>query len=158
MKNKLFELLEKAHQAEKGFIAELSVAELNGESTLEKWAAKDIIAHNSHWRKHHAENLLAALANESPTATEDIDHANEEVYFQYREQPWEAVEALAKSSYERMTEALNLLGNEGLQRVGFFPWHGDSWLATFIPIPSCICPTGISKRGIRLEQPKCIKK
>ena len=78
MKNKLIELLEKGYQAEKDFIVGLTDAERDADSTLEKWTAKDIIAHNSHWRKHHAENLLAALAGKTPSRNEDIDHANED--------------------------------------------------------------------------------
>jgi tetratricopeptide (TPR) repeat protein len=123
MKNKLLELLEKGYQAEKEFITQLPAADRDAESSLEKWTAKDNIAHNSHWRKHHAENLLAALEGKTPTRTEDIDHANEAIYHQYKGQSWEEIEALAENSCERMREALNALGDEGLKRVDFFPWH-----------------------------------
>jgi tetratricopeptide (TPR) repeat protein len=123
MKKKLAELLEKGSQAEKHFLAGLTEAERKADSTIEKWAAKDIIAHNSHWRQHHAENLLAALAGKTPSPTDDIDHANEAIYYQYRDESWEAIETLAGSSCERMKEALNALGDEGLQRVDLFPWQ-----------------------------------
>ncbi len=132
MKKKLTELLEKGSQAEKNFIAGLAEAERDADSTIEKWTAKDIIAHNSHWRKHHAENLLAALAGKTPAPTDDIDHANADIYYQYREEPWEVIETLAGSSCERMKEALTGLGDEGLQRVGFFPWHEGRPLWRFV--------------------------
>lgn len=132
MKKKLTELLEKGSQAEKNFIAGLTEAERDADSTIEKWTAKDIIAHNSHWRKHHAENLLAALAGKTPAPTDDIDHANADIYYQYREEPWEVIETLAGSSCERMKEALTGLGDEGLQRVGFFPWHEGRPLWRFV--------------------------
>lgn len=123
MKSKLIELLEKGYLAELDFISGLSDTEREAESKNENWSAKDIIAHNSHWRQYHAKNLLATLAGNTPTRTEDIDHANEEIYSQYKDQSWEQVEALARISCERMQEALNALGDEGLQRVNFFPWH-----------------------------------
>ena len=132
MKKNLTALLEKGYQAELDFISELSDAEREAESTLEKWSAKDNIAHNSHWRKHHAENLLAALAGEIPTRTDDIDHANEDVYHRYWDQSWEAIEMLAGSSCERMKEALNGLGDEGLERVDFLPWQEGRPLWRFV--------------------------
>ena len=128
----LKELLEKGYQAEKELLADLSEAERKAESSLEIWTAKDIIAHNSYWRKHHAENLLGMLAGNIPNPTEDINHANKDVYYQYREQSWDEIEALAESSCERMREALNALGNEGLERVNFLPWHQDRPLWRFV--------------------------
>ncbi len=125
-------LLEKGSQAEKQFIADLSDAERKADGTIEIWTAKDNIAHNSHWRKQHAENLLAALAGQTPTHTEDINHANEEIYYQYRDQTWDEIEALARSSCERMEEALNALGEEGLERVDFYPWQDGRPLWRFV--------------------------
>ncbi len=119
----LKELLEKGSQAEKQFIANLSDAERNREGTNKMWTAKDHIAHNAHWRKHRAENILAVLAGKTPTRTEDIDHTNEEIYYQYRDQTWEEIEALARSSYERMEVALNAIDDETLERVDFYPWQ-----------------------------------
>jgi tetratricopeptide (TPR) repeat protein len=130
--NILKELLEKGSQAEKQFIADLSDAERNQEGTNKMWTAKDNIAHNAHWRKHHAENMLAALGGEKPTRTEDINHTNEAIYYQYRDQTWEEVEALARSSCERMEEALNAVGDEGLERVDFYPWQEGHPLWRFV--------------------------
>ena len=130
--NILKELLDKGCQAEKELIANLSDTEHNAEGTLETWTAKDVIAHNSYWRKHHAENLLGALAGKVPNPTENIDHANEDVYYQYRDQTWDEIEALEDSSYERMQAALNALGDEGLEKVNFFPWHQDRPLWRFV--------------------------
>jgi len=133
MKTKIIKnLLEKGYQAEKDFIANLTNAERNAESTLEKWTAKDIIAHNSHWRKQHANNLFAVLAGNPPTATDDIDHANEEIYNQYRDQTWEAVEALARSSCEHMEKALDALGDDDSQRADFYPWQEGRPLWRFV--------------------------
>jgi hypothetical protein len=67
MKNELTVLLQKGYRAEREFIAALSDEERNAQGTFERWTAKDIIAHNSYWRKHHAENLLAILVGTSPT-------------------------------------------------------------------------------------------
>ena len=128
----LKELLEMGSQAEEQFIANLSDAERNQEGTNKTWTAKDNIAHNAHWRKHHAENILAALAGKTPTRTDDINHTNEEIYYQYRDQAWEEIEALARVSCERMEEALNALGDEGLERVDVYPWQEGHPLWRFV--------------------------
>jgi len=121
MKKELTKLLQKGYQAEKEFIAALSDEERNAGGTFERWATKDIIAHNSYWRKHHAENILAALAGESPTQTDD-DQVNKGVYSQYKDASWEEVEALADTSLERTGEALNALREDDLHRGDFYPW------------------------------------
>ena len=110
----------------------MTAADRDAESSLEKWTAKDNIAHNSHWRKHHAENLLAALEGKTPTRTEDIDHANEAIYRQYKDQSWEEIETLAKTSCKRMEEALNKLSADDLQRVDFYPWQEDRPLWRYV--------------------------
>lgn len=133
MKSKILnELLDKGCQAEKELITGLSDTERNAQGSLDAWTAKDVIAHNSHWRKHHSENLLNALVGITPNPTEDIDHANEDVYYKYRDQTWVEIEALADSSCERMKEALTKLGDEGLEKVNFFPWHNDRPLWRFV--------------------------
>ena len=123
MKKKLVELLEKGYQAEKEFIAALSDEERTSDGTLERWTAKDNIAHDAHWRKQHAENVLAVLAGETPTDTENIDHANEAIYHRYKEQSWEQIETLMQVSLDRMGEALETLSEDDLQNNEFYPWE-----------------------------------
>jgi hypothetical protein len=123
MKTELTELLEKGYQAEKEFIASLSMEERNAEGTLEGWTAKDNIAHNAHWRKQHAENILAVLTGKTPTDTDDIDHTNEAIYHQHKGKSWEEVEALVQASLERMEKALEALSEDDLQRDDFYPWE-----------------------------------
>lgn len=121
MKKELTQLLELGYQAEKEFIASLSNEERNTEGTFEDWTAKDNIAHNSYWRKRHAENVLTVLAGKSPTQA-DYDHINEEVYSQYKDQSWDEVETLLETSLKRMKEALAALSEENLHSDNFYPW------------------------------------
>lgn len=122
MKKELTELLEKGYQAEKEFIAALSDGERNAEGNFERWTAKDTFAHNSYWRKHHAEDVLAVLAGDSPIEVDD-DQTNAGVYSQYKDQSWDAIEALAETSLERMGAALAALSEADLQRSDFYPWE-----------------------------------
>ncbi len=122
MKKELTELLEKGYQAEREFIDVLSDEERAAEGSFERWTAKDTFAHNSYWRKQHAEDVLAVLAGKSPTQTDD-DQINEGVYFQYQAQSWDEVETLARTSLERMGEALAALSEGDLQRSDFYPWE-----------------------------------
>ncbi|MGB7873831.1 MAG: ClbS/DfsB family four-helix bundle protein [Anaerolineales bacterium] len=121
MKNELIELLQKGYQAEREFVATLSGEERNAGGTIEQWTAKDNIAHNSYWRKQHAENILAVLAGESPVQTDD-DQINEGVYSQYKDQSWDEVDTLSETSLERMGAALAALSEDDLQRSDFYPW------------------------------------
>lgn len=122
MKNELNELLQKGYQAEKEFAAALAEEERNADGTFEGWTAKDIIAHNSYWRKRHAEDILAVLRGDSPDPADD-DQVNEEVYSQYKNHSWEEVDALAKTSLKVMGEALATLSEDDLQRSDFYPWE-----------------------------------
>ena len=122
MKEELTELLQKGHQLEKEFIGTLSDEERNAHGTLETWSAKDCIAHNAYWRKHHADDVLAVLAGETPTEGED-DQINAEVYSRYRDQSWEDIDTLVETSLKRMGEAIASISEDDLQRNNFYPWE-----------------------------------
>ena len=122
MKRELTELLQKGYQVEKEFLATLSDEERSAQGTFENWTAKDSIAHNAYWRKHHAEDVLAVLAGNTPTHVED-DQLNEEVYSRYKDQSWEEVDTLIDDGLERMGEAIASLSEEDLQRHDFYPWE-----------------------------------
>ena len=122
MKKELTELLQKGHQLEKEFIGTLSDEERNARGTLETWSAKDCIAHNAYWRKHHADDVLAVLAGETPTEVED-DQINAEVYSRYKDQSWEDIDTLVEIGLKRMGEAIALISEDDLQRNNFYPWE-----------------------------------
>jgi len=121
MKKELNGLLEKGYQVEKEFIASLSVQDRNAEGTFEGWTAKDNVAHNSYWRKRHADDVMDVLAGKSPAEVDD-DDINAGVYAQYKDQSWEEVETLLETSLKRMGEALAALSEEELQSDKFYPW------------------------------------
>lgn len=121
MKIKLFELLEKGYKLEKDFIDSLSDEEHDANGTFENWSAKDIVAHDFYWRKHHAEDVLDVLAGKSPTQTED-DEINEGVYTQYKDQSWNEIETVIETGLSRMREALEALSEDDLQNDTFYPW------------------------------------
>jgi len=122
MKRELTELLQKGYQVEKEFIAALSNQERNAGGTFENWTAKDCIAHNAYWRKHHSEDVLAVLAGKTPTHTDD-DQINDEVYSRYKDQSWEDIDTLVDAGMKRMGEAIVSLGEDDLQRHDFYPWE-----------------------------------
>ena len=122
MNTALTELLQKGYQVEKEFVATLSDEERNAEGTFENWSAKDIIAHNAYWRKHHAEAALAVLAGKTPTHIED-DQINDEVYSRYKDQSWEDIDTLVDAGMKRMGEAIASISEDDLQRHDFYPWE-----------------------------------
>jgi len=122
MKRELTELLQKGYQVEKEFIATLSDEERNADGTIENWTAKDCIAHNAYWRKHHAEDVLAVLTGKTPTQSEEVQ-INQEVYSQYKDQSWENVDTLVDAGLKRMGEAIASISEDDLQRHDFYPWE-----------------------------------
>jgi len=127
MKKELTELLQLGYQIEKDFMVALSEEERNADGTFEYWTAKDNVAHNSYWRKRHAEDVLEVLAGKSPVEVED-DDVNEGVYAQYKNQSWDEVDTLLDTSLERMGEALAKLSEDDLQSDDFYPWeHRPLW-------------------------------
>ena len=122
MKKELTELLQKGHELEREFVDSLSGQERTASGSLEHWTAKDTIAHNAYWRKHHADDVLAVLAGESPVEVED-DQINAEVYSRYKDKSWQEIDALVETSLKRMGEALAALSEEDLQRSDFYPWE-----------------------------------
>src|SRR5574339_753882 len=107
MKRELTEFLQKGYQVEQEFIAALSDEERNADGTFEIWTAKDSIAHNAYWRKHHAEDVLAVLAGKTPTHTEE--QINDEIYSRYKDQSWEDIDTLVDAGMKRMGEAIALI-------------------------------------------------
>jgi hypothetical protein len=121
MKRELTELLQKGYQVEKEFIATLLDEERNADGTFEHWTAKDSIAHNAYWRKHHAEDVLAVLAGKTPIHIED--QVNNDVYSRYKDQSWENIDTLVDTGMKRMGEAIASISEEDLQRHDFYPWE-----------------------------------
>ena len=121
MKSELTELIKKGHQVEKEFIATLSDEERNAEGSFETWSARDIIAHNAYWRKHHAEDVLAVLAGNTPPHLDE--QTNADVYSQYKDKSWEDVDTLVEAGIERMGEAIASISEDDLQREDFYPWE-----------------------------------
>jgi hypothetical protein len=121
MKEELTKLLQKGYEVEKEFVAALSDEERHAGGSLEQWTIRDTIAHNAYWRKHHAEDVLAVLAGETPVEVED-DQTNEQVYSRYKDQSWQEVDILVNTGIERMRQALASLSEEDLQRSDFYPW------------------------------------
>src|SRR5690242_13320471 len=110
MKSELTELIKKGDQVEKEFVAALSEEERNAEGTFESWSARDIIAHNAYWRKHHAEDVLAVLAGETPAHVDE--QINAEVYSRYKDQSWEDIQTLVDTGLQRMGEAIASISEE----------------------------------------------
>jgi hypothetical protein len=121
MKRELTELLQKGYQVEQQFIAALSDEERNADGSFEHWTAKDNIAHNAYWRKHHAEDVLAVLAGKTPTHIED--QINDQVYSRYQDQSWEDIDTLVDTGMKRMGEAIASISEDDLQRDNFYPWE-----------------------------------
>jgi hypothetical protein len=127
MKDELIKLLQLGYQVEKDFIADLSEQERSADGTFENWTAKDNVAHNSYWRKRHADNVLDVLAGKSPTHVDD-DAINADMYAQFKDHSWDEVDQLLETSLERMRAALKGLSEENLRSDEFYPWeHRPLW-------------------------------
>lgn len=122
LKPKILQLAEQAHVEEEKLIAVLSEDERFHIGTLEKWSAKDILAHTATWNGRLANSLHIASQGQSPNRYDDIDHENKTIYEEFRDRPWEDVLNLKEEAYRAIKEEVGLLRENDLQSGEFLPW------------------------------------
>lgn len=95
-KETLIKLAKYAREVEGEFVRDLSPAERDAPGAPDAWAAKDILAHVTSWRRRGVELVRAAERGELPKEPQDFDEANQELYLENRGLSWG--EALAQSA------------------------------------------------------------
>lgn len=95
-KETLIELSEYARAVEAEFVRDLSPAERDASGAPDAWAAKDILAHVTSWRRRGVEWIRGAERGELPEDIQEFEEANQKIFLENRGLSWD--EALAQSA------------------------------------------------------------
>jgi tetratricopeptide (TPR) repeat protein len=120
-KSKLLNLLFIAYQEERQFIARLSDKERNEQGTMDRWSAKDTIAHNASWKQRRAEQITAP-DNEALTGFRDFEYLNAQTFEMNRQLAWEDILENAREAYEFLSERVEALSEQDLNNPDRYPW------------------------------------
>ncbi len=77
LKARLRSLLDLARERQLAQVAGLSPSERDATGTLERWTAKDHLAHTIFWKEYMSERLAAAERGETPVLIPDFQPINE---------------------------------------------------------------------------------
>lgn len=163
-KKNLLELLDYVYAQILGFINGLTPAERDAAGSLERWSARDVIAHCAAWSARMVANLLAQ-PTDGPylmTAPDKIDQANAGIYAEHQMESWTVVQASLDSVYRDLRHQVESLPDESLLDEKYFPWltnrplwhaiSGNSALHPLIHLATYYAQTGQGEKGIALYQ------
>lgn len=122
-------LLDRVRSAEDALVAGLSLDERNATGTLDRWSAKDLIAHLTAWHENLVEMLEAILRGETPPPRPNVDEANARTFAQNAATSWEEVMARTRATYRRLQELLTEISDEDLLEPGRYAWRKGQPLA-----------------------------
>jgi tetratricopeptide (TPR) repeat protein len=123
LKAKLANLLQRAHDEEQALVAKLTEDERSTPGSLERWSAKDIVAHLAEWKARTGQRLVAAARNELPPTVDDFDQVNAEIFEAHRHQPWADVLEKLHRAHEGLIERLRAIPEDDLVDPNRFPWQ-----------------------------------
>ena len=126
-------LLDRTRLAEETLVAGLSADERAAAGTLERWSAKDLIAHVTAWHTNLAETLEAALAGETPPRPR-VDEANARTFEENAHKSWQQVQAEAEAVLGRVQGLLAQFGDEDLLNPDRYPWRRGHALAPVVTL------------------------
>lgn len=126
-KDKVIEILEFGRQEVLHFAAALSDEQRAAMGAMDRWSAKDVVAHLTEWVVRLAHDLDLA---EQPEATraippnyDNIDETNAEIYAQYQALSWDEVLAEMKRSFAAVREYALAATDLELDNPHRVPWR-----------------------------------
>ncbi len=132
-KTKWVERIQKGQTFVEGALAGLSETERNRVGTLEKWAAKDVLAHITAWQLRWVDWLSPLgegkpLAEEGPESVEDDNTANAKIYAKNQARSWDQVHGDYQTASRQILRLVPLLSEEDLKTPRRFAWLKDRTL------------------------------
>jgi tetratricopeptide (TPR) repeat protein len=114
-KDELLSILEQSQQARQQYLAGLSDEQKSESGTYEEWAAKDMLAHSSHWVQHQAARLEAlATGGDAPSSHSHFEAANLQCFEEHCEESWEQVLEFTQSAHQQLVQAVRAISEEAL--------------------------------------------
>jgi hypothetical protein len=131
IKTKLIELMQSAMLEEQAFAGGFGEQGVTAEGTLERWTAKDLLAHIRAWKENMIEGL-DATAHGRPTAWDgDTDATNARVFEQHRNDSWDQVTRDLSETNRRLLETVQMMSDLELMDPGRNPWRNKrpAWVS-----------------------------
>lgn len=123
LKAKLLDLLRRAYEEEQALVARLTEDERSAAGTLERWSARDIVAHLAEWKERTGQRLAGASHNETPPTFDDIDQVNADIFEEHRLLPWADVVGKSQRAQDELIEHLRAMQEDDLVDADRFPWQ-----------------------------------
>lgn len=117
-KNALIEAIRRVQKETEDFAATVPVTKRQMTGTLERWSAKDLLAHVGFWN----ERLWRRLSGETVAEIDDSNDENARVFSRHQASDWEEVLATARAATEGIVEALKRLPEETLASTQALGW------------------------------------
>ncbi len=123
LREKLQSLLQLANEEERTFITGLDNKERIETGKIDKWSAKDIIAHIVYWNEYIVSNILATLRNENPDVRGDYNKINAEVFEVNKNKLWDVIIADLGRVHNSAIECVKTTPDEMLVNTNTLPWQ-----------------------------------
>jgi tetratricopeptide (TPR) repeat protein len=129
-------LVRKAYSAEEGFLNVVSDTERVAEGTFEHWAPKDLLAHNTYWRRRAVEAMAYVSRRQVPPEHPETDVANRQNFDEHVHTPLPALrkeaeatltafsDALARFTEQDLIDPQRNLAREGAPLIGYVMGNG----------------------------------
>jgi hypothetical protein len=133
-------LIRHTFKQERDYLEHLSVTERHSEGTFEKWAPKDIIAHNMYWRRRCNETLAYTLRGIPAPEYADYNQMNAENYVQYQNTPLLTIVKEAEQTVIALSDNLARFTAEDLLTSDKYPWQKGHPLIGYVLSNGAIHP------------------
>jgi tetratricopeptide (TPR) repeat protein len=154
-KSDLISGIQLAYDETMAFASELSDRERSTPGLVDRWTARDVLAHLGDSNQQMVETLAAGRRGETPPS----GRSNEEVYHQYKDQPWEVLLTVIRQAYASLFEQVQALNEDELNapaewlngRVMWRAIAGTGFLHPVIHLAQAFIERGERERAIRLN-------
>jgi len=148
--------LQFANQELLAFAGELNEADRTTPGLVDRWAARDVLAHVGTSNQEMAEIITAVRRGETPPA----GITNEECYHRYKDRPWEEIIALVRKGNSSVLAQVQDLNEEELNAPvealnGRPLWRNiaaTAFLHTIIHIAQSLIDRGERDRAMRINE------
>jgi hypothetical protein len=112
LKERLQSLIELAHKEERTLIAVLDKKERMATGKIDRWSAKDIIAHITYWNDCTVNNILATLRKENPDIRGDYNKINAEIFELNKNKSWNDITTDLQRVYNSAIECVKTVPDD----------------------------------------------
>ena len=129
-KTKVIEALDYSRREVRGFVAALNDDQRSTIGTVERWSAKDVVAHLTEWITRRVRDLELVEKSpgglvDAPPDDDDLDETNAEIYTQYQGLSWEEILAQMELSFSAMSAYAQAATPVELDDTRHIPWRTE---------------------------------